>query len=89
MTEEKELLDGLRNGNEKAFIALYNLYWEKLYYTCYQRINLKEETEDILHELFIDLWNRRDKLDIQTTFAVYIFTALKYKIFRFIDSRNS
>ena len=89
MKEEQELLDELRKGSEKAFVAFYDLYWDKLYYTCYQRINLKEETEDIIHELFLDLWNRRDKLEIKTTFAVYIFTALKYKIFRFIDSRNS
>ena len=89
MKEESELLAELRNGNEKAFIALYELYWERLYYTCFQRIRLKEETEDILHELFMDLWNRHEKLEIRSSFAVYIFTALKYKIYRFIDSRNS
>jgi RNA polymerase sigma-70 factor (family 1) len=86
---EEELLKELNRGSEKAFVALYDLYWERLYYTCYQRIRLKEETEDILHELFMDLWNRRQKLEIKSSFAVYIFTALKYKIFRFIDSRNS
>ena len=89
MKDEKELLDELRKGNEKAFVSLYDMYWEKLYYSCYQRIRLKEESEDIIHELFLELWNRRSVLEIRTTFSVYIFTALKYKIYRFIDSRNS
>jgi RNA polymerase sigma-70 factor (family 1) len=89
MKDEHELLVELIKGSEKAFVALYDLYWEKLYYTCFQRIRLKEESEDILHELFLDLWNRKDKLEIKSSFAVYIFTALKYKIYRFIDSRNS
>ena len=89
LINEEELLKELNRGSEKAFAALYDLYWERLYYTCYQRLRLKEETEDIVHELFLELWNRRANLQIKTSFAIYIFTALKYKIYRFIDSRNS
>jgi RNA polymerase sigma-70 factor (family 1) len=88
MTENDQfLLTELKKGNTRAFAALYDAYWERLYYTCFKRINLQEETEDILQELFADIWNNREKLEIRTSFAVYLFTALKYKIFRFIDAK--
>ena len=88
MTENDQfLLTELKKGNTRAFAALYNAYWERLYYTCYRRIELQEETEDILQELFTDIWNNREKLQIRTSLSVYIFTALKYKIFRFIDAK--
>jgi RNA polymerase sigma-70 factor (ECF subfamily) len=88
MTENDQfLLAELKKGNTRAFAALYDAYWERLYYTCYRRIELQEETEDILQELFADIWNNREKLQIRTSLSVYIFTALKYKIFRFIDAK--
>jgi RNA polymerase sigma-70 factor (ECF subfamily) len=88
MNDDQLLIKELCKGNEKAFVELYEKYWEKLYYVCYQRILSKEETEDIIHELFLDLWNKKDSLEIRSTFAAYIFTALKYKIFRLIDSKS-
>ena len=88
MTENDQfLLTELKKGNTRAFAAIYDAYWERLYYTCYRRIELQEETEDILQELFTDIWNNREKLQICTSIAVYLFTALKYKIFRFIESK--
>ena len=86
--DDSLLIIELRRGSEKAFVALYDKYWERLYYVCYKRIGSQEETEDIIHELFLDLWNRRENLAIKTNFAAYLFTSLKYKIFHFIDSKN-
>lgn len=85
---DKNIIRRIKEGSDSAFIELYEKYWDKLYYTCYKRISSKEETEDILQELFVELWNRREKLEIRTTVAAYLFTALKYKIFRLIDSKN-
>ena len=86
--KDKHLIDEIKKGNEKAFVDLYEQYWQKLYFVCYSKINSKEETEDIIQELFVELWNRRDKIEIRTSVAAYLFTALKYKIYRLIDSRN-
>lgn len=88
MDKESYLIKEIKKGSEKAFVELYNIYWKKLYYVCYKRINSQEETEDIIQELFFDLWKKRETLEIKKSVGVYIFTALKYKIFRLIDSKN-
>ncbi len=85
---DKEIIEQIKFGNESAFLKLYEAYWDKLYFVCYSRIKLKEETEDILQDLFIELWNRRDKIEIKTSVSAYLFTALKYKIFRWIEHKN-
>lgn len=87
MSDDQLLLAELRNGSQDAFVKIYEKYWEKLYYVCFQRTLSREETEDIIHELFLDIWNKKESIEIRTTFAAYIYTALKYKIFRLIDSK--
>lgn len=87
-SDDYTLIKKLKKGDQTAFSALYKKYWEKLYYTAYLRLNSREETEDILHDLFIDLWNKRESIEIKKNFQVYLFTALKYKIFRLIDAKT-
>jgi RNA polymerase sigma-70 factor (family 1) len=85
--EDEILLKALQKGEEQAFQALYQKYWQKLYYIAYQRIQSQKETEDILQDLFLDIWNKRKSLNIQKSFAGYIMTALKYKVLRWIDMK--
>lgn len=86
--DDKYLIEEIQKGNENAYLKLYKRYWQRLYYTCYSRVRSKEETEDILQELFVEIWKRREKLLIRSSVEAYLFTALKYKIFKFIDTRN-
>lgn len=86
--DDRYLIEEINKGNDNAFIELYERYWDKLYFACYSRINSRTETEDILQELFVELWNNRKKIVIKTSVAAYLYTAVKYKIFRFIDSKN-
>jgi RNA polymerase sigma-19 factor, ECF subfamily len=88
LEKEKYLINDLKRGSKKAFIELYEMYWEKLYYVCYKRTGSQIETEDIIQDLFLDLWKNREKMEIHTSLAAYIFTALKYKIFRMIESKK-
>lgn len=85
---DEVLFLALRKSNKKAFTLLYEKYWEKLYCIAYQHTQSTQESEDLIHEVFIDLWNNRKKIRIKKTVSSYIFTALKYKIFRLYDSKS-
>jgi RNA polymerase sigma-70 factor (ECF subfamily) len=88
INDDKVLFAALKKGNKKAFTLLYEKYWEKLYYVAYQHTQSTEESEDLIHEVFIDLWKKRKKIKIEKTVSSYIFTALKYKIFRLYDKKS-
>lgn len=77
---ELELLYLLRNGDEKAFRKIYDLYWEKLFISAYNKLKDRELCEDILQEVFIGLWKKRDTLIIQTSLQNYLYASVTYKV---------
>lgn len=78
---ERELLFLLKNGDERAFSELYNLYWDKLFISAYNKLKNRELCEDILQEVFISLWNKRQTLIIKTTLKNYLYASVTYKVY--------
>jgi len=81
------LIKKLQEGNEKAFRAIYERYWQRLYNLCFHYSTAREEAEDIVAELFLSLWNNRDKLHIENL-EHYLVRAAKYKSLKFIDHQQ-
>ncbi len=81
---EKELLYSLAKGEEEALKAIYLQFWKPLYLSAYNVLKDKEACEDIVQEIFIRLWHRRETLSISTSLAAYLFTATRYQVFHLI-----
>lgn len=64
--------------NEKAFNKLYDDYWSQLYTFAYNILRNKENVEDIIQEVFFDLWNRFDEVQINNHKA-YLYKAVKFQ----------
>ncbi len=77
----------LRQGDEEAFEFLYNRYWEKLLTVAYHRIGSMDVAKELVQDVFANLWRRRQQLTIKTTFAAYIFSAMKYTILDYIRAQ--
>ena len=77
------LVQKLRTGDETAFTAIYNRYWEKLIATAYYFTQQKQSAEDIVHDIMMSLWIRRLSLNIDTLEA-YLATAVKFAVFKSI-----
>lgn len=80
---DDQLLKGVVEGNEDAFVALYEKYWKKLYNYGYSKLGKREIVEGFVQEIFIDLWMKRSTIDIHTSVSSYLFTALKYKVLNY------
>ena len=76
-----DLIVSLKAGNKKALSALYDHYWKPLYLSSYNLLHDKETCEEIIQDVFIDLWNKRDRLQIQTSLKTYLFACVRYKVF--------
>ena len=64
----------------KTFKSVYDRYWEELYRKAYKRLNDPEAAEDIVQNIFVELWQNREKTDIEKSIGDYLFGALKNKI---------
>jgi len=73
---DDQLLTFVKEGNHLAFQQIYNRYWEKLYGNAYNVLNDKSLAEDVLHDVFLDIWVRKQELQIQNLYA-YLFKAVR------------
>src|SRR5215216_4473595 len=80
---EDELLARLYTGDELAFTEIYNRYWEKLLAIGYYYMHDKQAAEDIVHDVLISLWSRKNELNIQSLNA-YLGAAVKFAVFKAI-----
>lgn len=82
------LIARLKEGNREAFEELYNRYWERLFIMAANRLGSREAAWEIVQDLFVDLWQRRESLSVKSSFSAYIHTSLKYSILDFIRSQK-
>ena len=76
---DQELVDKLRYS-EAAFTEIYNRYWDKLLYVSALKLQNTPMAEEIVQEIFLDLWRRREQLSISVSLEAYLSVAVKYRI---------
>jgi RNA polymerase sigma-70 factor (family 1) len=77
------LLSLLKQGDQEAFAQLYRLYSEQLYKNLLKLIKSEELAGEILQEIFIQLWEKRQTIDIQFSFRSYLFRMGENKVYDF------
>lgn len=70
----KELLLLIREDNEVAFYQLYERYSRRLYGFVLRYIKQEADAEEIVQEVFIKIWETRDKIDVYSSFESFLFT---------------
>lgn len=83
---DAELVYFLREDNQKAFEEIYNRYWYKLFCVAYQETGSREDAEELVHDLFESLWNKRHKATIQHL-SSYLVISVKYLVSNYIKSK--
>lgn len=69
----------VQKDDRRAFDMLYERTWEDVYVKAHARLRDEGVTQDILQEVYIDIWNKRNVRDIRKVEA-YLHNAIKYKI---------
>ncbi|UOG76119.1 RNA polymerase sigma-70 factor [Hymenobacter tibetensis] len=84
---DTELLDALRADEEKAFAEIYKRYCYRLFTVAYRKLNSRQVAEELVQDLFADLWGRRGIIQIQQLES-YLFSAIRYRIINYIKSKK-
>ena len=70
----------LTQGNLDAFTAIHRRYYGMLYSHAYKRLPDREEVQDILQELFMTIWNKKEDLHIDISLRAYLYTSVRNRI---------
>jgi RNA polymerase sigma-70 factor (family 1) len=80
INHEKALLTRVASGDRQAFSQLYSSHISSLYNYIFLFTKSKEETEEILQDIFIRIWEHREKLVAVESFKNYVFRFAKNKL---------
>lgn len=86
MLDKKELLQRISTGDEKAFREFYYLYYQKLVSFARWYINSIELAEDVVSDVFFNLWKARNSIVGIVHFDTYLYSAVKNGCFNVLKS---
>ncbi|ALJ05402.1 hypothetical protein APS56_09850 [Pseudalgibacter alginicilyticus] len=78
---EDDIIQRLKEDDKKALTLIYNAYWKPLFLSSYNLLKNKELCEEIIQDVFIDLWNNREKIQIKISLNSYLYACTRYKVF--------
>ncbi len=85
---DNDLLDLLREGNDDAFTEIFNRYWKPVLAVAANKTGDLDEAEDIVQDLFISLWKRRENLQLTSSLGSYLAVSAKYKVIKVLAGRH-
>jgi len=71
---DSETIKRFKADDMSAFDIIYRKYSKKLYRFAYSIIKVKPDAEGIVHEVFIKVWEKRNRIDEYLSFESYLFT---------------
>ena len=71
------ILVELAKGSKPAFRGIFRLYYPRLEKYATHILKNHEEAEDLVQEVFLQIWNERKTLKSETRFEAYLFTLVR------------
>jgi len=81
--QEKEILGQLRQGNQLAFEKIYKSYSPVLYGKLLRMVKSVPQTEEILQDVFLKVWEYRESIDLEKSFRSFLFKIAENKAYDF------
>lgn len=86
-----ELITDLKAGCQDALTEIFHRYWRQLYLTAFYKLRSHEVAEEIVQDLFMELWDKRETLfnrSLETlNLTAYLERAIKNKVLNQIRTK--
>lgn len=79
---ENELIKLAQTGDRSAFAKLYDFYMRKIYDFVYYKTMQKEQTEDIVSQVFLKAWKNINSYQ-QNSFSAWLYTIARNTVIDF------
>lgn len=74
----------MKSLDKAAFEELFKSYFTPLCSFAQKYVNDVDEAKDIVHNVFINLWNKREEIDMETSLKSYLFQGVYNRSLNFI-----
>lgn len=80
-TLNNDILLQFKSGDQSAFSMIYKTFWKELFNAAYKRLKDVQQSEDIVQNVFVSLWNRRTDTEIENIGA-YLHASVKFQVYK-------
>lgn len=77
ISKDPDIVEALRQGNQKAMESLFKSYYQRLCSYAHTFLKDSDEAEEAVQQVFIQLWERRERMEINTSLQSYLFRAVR------------
>ncbi|WP_028296524.1 RNA polymerase sigma-70 factor [Olivibacter sitiensis] len=86
---DDELIALVKSSDDLAFEEIYNRYWKRMLSVAANKVERIEDAEEIVQDIFVSLWNRREAIEIKSSLDHYLAVAVKYKVIKALDKNSN
>jgi len=76
------LLQQLQLGNERAFSQLYDHFSKPLYRNILYLVKDEENAQELLQELFLHIWIKREEIDPGKKFSAFLYKTANFLVLK-------
>lgn len=84
---DKDLLQQIAAGDEKAFRCLFDAYWDKIYKVAITLTKSATTAEEIVQDVFLKIWLKKDQLPAVEKIDGYLFMVARNHIYNVLRSK--
>ena len=85
---EQMLLAALSRGDEAALRQIFDRYYNILLGNVYRIIPDEDACQDLVQEVFVELWRKRAELDIHTSLQAYLRRAAVNRALNYLKTQR-
>lgn len=78
----------LRQGDAHAFQEIYDSYWERLFAYTYNRLHIRETSEEVVQDVFFSLWAKRKSIVVTSSLSAYLHGATRHRLLNELRSEK-
>lgn len=85
---DRELASLLKKGDQYAYTQIFERYNELLLRHAYRLLENRNEAGDIVQDIFLILWQKRESIVFKTALSAYLYCSVRNRIFDLISHQK-
>lgn len=77
-----------KKADAAAYTVIYNRYFDVLYLHAYSKLKDTDEAKDLIQEIFVSLWNKKETVNISTSLKSYLYVSVRNKVLDYISHQQ-
>ena len=87
--KERLQIEKIRLGDHEAFKKLFFDYYPKLIWFVNRYVKSNDIADDLVKELFIELWNRQERVVIHSSLNAYLYASVRNRALNYLKSADA